>query len=94
MRHRVDKEKERHAAPGNSCILSDSCLRRPSGSDQVTKKLVNGSRVGQVGPTDSCGHARDLDQSLVNSRNLSQVGQVRPDDSCGQVGNIDPSGSK
>ena len=57
-------------------------------------KLINGSRVGQVGTVDSCGQVRDLDSSLVNSRNLSRVGQVRPVDSCGQVGNIDPSGSK
>ena len=41
-------------------------------------KLVNGSRVGQVGPVDSCGQVGDLDPSLVNSRNLSRVGQVRP----------------
>ena len=54
-------------------------------------KLVNGSRVGQVGPVDSCGQVGDLDPSLVNSRNLSRVGQVRPVDSCGQVGDLDPS---
>ena len=57
-------------------------------------KLVNGSRVGQFGPVDSCGQVGDLDPSLVKSRNLSRVGQVRPVDSCGQVRNIDPSGSK
>ena len=57
-------------------------------------KLVNGSRVGQVGPVDSCGEVGDLDPSLVNSRNPSWVGQVKPVDSCGQVRNIDPSGSK
>ena len=57
-------------------------------------KLVNGSRVGQFGPVDSCGQVGDLDPSLVKSRNLSRVGQVRPADSCGQVRNIDPSGSK
>ena len=47
-------------------------------------KLVNGSRVGQVGPVDSCGvcgQVGDLDPSLVNSRNLSRVGQVRLVDS-------------
>ena len=44
-------------------------------------KLVNGSWVGQVGPVDSCGQVRDLDPSLVKSRNLSRVGQVRPVDS-------------
>ena len=47
-------------------------------------KLVNGSRVGQVGPVDSCGQVEDLDPSLVNLGNLSRVGQVR---------NIKPSGS-
>ena len=52
------------------------------------------SRVGHVGPVDSCGQVGDLDPSLVKSRNLSRVGQVRPADSCGQVRNIDPSGSK
>ena len=40
---------------------------------RVTDKLVNGSRVGQVGPVDSCGQVRDVDPSLVNSRNLSRV---------------------
>ena len=39
----------------------------------VTDKLVNGSRVGQVEPVDSCGQVGDLDPSLVNSRNLSWV---------------------
>ena len=43
------------------------------------------SRVGQVGPVDSCRQVEDLAPSLVKSRNLSWVGQVR---------NIDPSGSK
>ena len=57
-------------------------------------KLVNGSRVGQVGPIDSCGQVGDLDPSLVNSRNLSWVGQVIPVDSCGQVRNIDPFETK
>ena len=57
-------------------------------------KFVNGSRVGQVVPVDSCGQVQVLDPSLVNSRNLSRVGQVRPVDSCGQVRSIDPSGSK
>ena len=57
-------------------------------------KVVNRSRVLQVGPVDSCGQVGDLDPSFVNSRNLSRVGQVRPADSCGQVRNIDPSGSK
>ena len=51
-------------------------------------KLVNGSRVGQVGPVDSCGQVGDIDLSLVNSRNLSRVGQVEPVDSCGQVSEI------
>ena len=37
------------------------------------------------GPVDSCGQVRDLDPSLVKTRDLSQVGQVRPVDSCGQV---------
>ena len=45
-------------------------------SVSVPTKLVNGSRVGKVGPIDSCGQVRDLDLSLVNSRNLSRVGQV------------------
>ena len=53
-------------------------------------KLVNGSRVGQVGPVDSCGEVRDLDLSLLKSCNLSWVGQVRPIDSCGQVGDLYP----
>ena len=44
-------------------------------------KLVNGSRVGQVGPVDSCVQVQDLVPSLVNSHNLSRVGQVRPIDS-------------
>ena len=48
-------------------------------------KLVNGSRVRQVGPVDSCEQVGDLDPSSVNSRSLSRVGQVRPVDSCGQV---------
>ena len=56
-------------------------------------KLVNGSRVGQVGPVDSCGQVGDLDLFLVHSRNLSWVGQVRPVDTCEQVRNIDPSAS-
>ena len=56
-------------------------------------KLVNGSRVGQVGPVESCGQVGDLNPSLVNSRNLSWVGQVGPVNSCGQVRNTDPSGS-
>ena len=55
----------------------------------LESKIVNGSRVGQIGPVDSCGQVGDLDLSLVNSHNLS-----RPVDSCGQVRNIDPSGSK
>ena len=41
----------------------------------LCSKLVNGSRVGEVGPVDSCGQVGDLDPSLVNSRNLSQVEQ-------------------
>ena len=57
-------------------------------------KLVNGSRVVQVGPVDSCGQVGDLEPSLVNSHNLSRVGQVRPVDLCGQVRNIDLFGSK
>ena len=56
----------------------------------VRCKLVSGSRVGQVGPVDSCGQVGDLDPSLVNSRNLSRIEQVGPVDSCGQVRNIDP----
>ena len=63
-------------------------------SSHLGNKLVNGSRVGQVGPVDSSGQVGDIDPSLVNSCNLSRVGQVRPVDSCGQVRNIDPSGSK
>ncbi len=60
----------------------------------VWPKLVDGSRVGQVGPVDSCGQVGDLDPSFVNSRNLSRVGQVRPVESCAQVRNIDSSRSK
>ena len=63
----------------------------------LRSKRINGSRVGQIGPVDSCGQVKDLDLTLVKSRNLSRVGQVRqvrPADSCGQVRNIDPSGSK
>ena len=61
---------------------------------RLVTKLVNGSRVGKVGPVDSCGQVGDLDPSLVNSHNLSWVGQVEPVNSCGQVRNIDLSGSK
>ena len=61
-------------------------------TSELLTKLVNGSWVGQVGPVDSCGQVRDLDPSLVNSRNLSWVGQVKPVNSCGQVKIIDPSG--
>ena len=60
----------------------------------VQSKLVNGSRVGQVGPVDSCGQVGDLDPSIVNSSNLSQVGPHRSLDSYGQVRNIAQSGSK
>ena len=68
----------------------DSCnsLAFGFGGSCVVVKLVNGSRVGQVGPVDSCGQVGDRDPSLVNSRNLSRVGQVRPVNSCGQVRNI------
>ena len=47
-------------------------------SVEVPNKLVNGSRVGQVGPVDSSGQAGDLDPSLVNSCNLSWVGRADP----------------
>ena len=39
-------------------------------------KVRNGSRVGQVGRVELGGQVRDLDPSLLNSRNLSWVGQV------------------
>ena len=44
-------------------------------------QLVNGSRVVQVGPVESCGQVGDLDPSLVKSRNLSRDAHVRPVDS-------------
>ena len=39
---------------------------------RLPSKLVNGSRVGQVGPVDSCGQVGDLDPSFVKSRSLSR----------------------
>ena len=57
----------------------------------ITAKLVQGSRVGYVGPIDSCGQVGDLDKSLVNSHNHLRVGQVSPVNSCGQVRDINSS---
>ena len=77
------------------CVCSLAAYNMAVTSDFVIAvKLVNGSRVGQVGPVDPCGQVRDLDPSLVNSRNLSWVGQFGPVNSCGQVRNTDPSESK
>ena len=71
------------AALINDQSASARCRRRTRVSSRV--------RVGRVRLVDPCGQVKDLDPSLVKSRNLSRVGQVRPADSCGQVANIDPS---
>ena len=84
----------RRVSQANLLILRNTPHGVEAGRGSIAGKLVNGSRVAQVGPFDSCGQVGDLDPSLVNSRNLSRVGQVRPVDSCGQVRNIDPFGSK
>ena len=52
---------------------------------QISSLLLGVSLSMGHGPVDSCGQVRDLDPSLVKTRDLSQVGQVRPVDSCGQV---------
>ena len=61
--------------PEMPCAASHTAAELSFG-ERVRTKLVNGSRVGQVRPVDSCGQVRDLDLSLVNSCNLSRVGQV------------------
>ena len=54
-------------------------------------KVRNGSRVGQVGRVELGGQVRDLDPSLLNSRNLSWVGQVGQVEFGGRVNDLDPS---
>ena len=57
----------------------------------VGAKVRNGSRVGQVGRVELGGQVRDLDPSLLNSRNLSWVGQVGQVEFGGRVNDLDPS---
>ena len=83
----------RGAGRPNCVVLVLKCFKRVR-LFSAADKLVYGSRVGQVGPVDSCGQVGDLDPSLADSCNLSRVGQVRPVDSCAQVRNINLSGSK
>ena len=69
---RKDREQERERDTRLRTSTPKLSLAAPFLSSPFLRtKLVNGSRVGQVGPVDSCGQVGDLDPSLVNSRNLS-----------------------